>query len=300
MRSASLKRDALLFHEIGITNLSVILSMVPDLREWPDPDIYDLPWLSEQRIVFELEPIDAIAPQTKESGKYSKLARKEGRKHEKALATYLLATPSVSGKKVPESILQTLQSNAEVLGLRAGDYEARWAAIRFGNLNKVQALPILTSRIPSSTKPQAEKVDVIQITLNALPQPSETVSWEQIVEIRSDPDYQHHWLALRDWMNETARAKLTPHEVEEKIEYLTSLYSQHMKLHRVKTNKRRLETVVVAGAEFLENLVKFKWGNIAKGLFSLKHTQIALLEGELSSPGHELAYIEKVRNSIKE
>src|SRR6185295_967989 len=85
-------------------------------------------------------------------------------------------------------------------------------------------------------------------------------------------DYQHHWLALRDWMNETARAKLTPQEVEEKLEYLTSLYSQHMKLHRMKINKRRLETTVVAGAEFLENLAKFKWGTVAKGLFSLQHT----------------------------
>lgn len=61
-------------------------------------------------------------------------------------------------------------------------------------------------------------------------------------------------------MTETAKVQLTPREIEEKIEYLISQYGQHMKLHKLKTNTGIMETTVVAGAEFLEDMVKLKWG----------------------------------------
>ncbi|MGH9903111.1 MAG: hypothetical protein ACRD68_14990, partial [Pyrinomonadaceae bacterium] len=70
-------------------------------------------------------------------------------------------------------------------------------------------------------------------------------------------------------MNEVARAKLPPAEVEEKLEHLINDYQEHMKLHELKVNKGALETVVVARMEFLEDLVRVKWGKIAKGLFAI-------------------------------
>lgn len=52
-----------------------------------------------------------------------------------------------------------------------------------------------------------------------------------------------------------------------------------------------LETVVVATAECLENLVRLKFSKMAKALFSIKKRRVALLREELRSPGSELAYI---------
>ena len=106
------------------------------------------------------------------------------------------------------------------------------------------------------------------------------------------------FLALRHWMSEVARAELTPAEVEEKLEYLIDQYQRHMKLHRMKTNVGTLETVVTASAEFLGDLVSFKWGKAAEALFSLKRRRVALLEGELTAPGNEVAYIVKARETF--
>lgn len=92
-----------------------------------------------------------------------------------------------------------------------------------------------------------------------------------------------------------ARAELTPAEVEEKLEYLIDQYQQHMKLHRMKTNVGTLETVVTTSAEVLGDLFSFKWGKAAQALFALKRRQVALLEGELTAPGNEVAYIVKAR-----
>lgn len=99
-------------------------------------------------------------------------------------------------------------------------------------------------------------------------------------------------------MSEVARAELAPAEVEEKLEYLIDQYRQHMRLHRMKTNVGALETVVTTSAEFLGDLVSFKWGKAAEALFSFKRTRVALLEGELAAPGNDVAYIVKARETF--
>jgi hypothetical protein len=99
-------------------------------------------------------------------------------------------------------------------------------------------------------------------------------------------------------MSEVARAELTPAEVEEKLEYLIDQYQKHMLLHRMKTNVGTLETIVMTGAEMLGDLLSFKWGKAAQALFSLKKREVALLEGELTAPGNEVAYIVKARETF--
>lgn len=56
--------------------------------------------------------------------------------------------------------------------------------------------------------------------------------------------------------------------------------------------------VVMTGAEFLGDLVSFKWGKAAEALFSLRRRRVALLEGELTAPGSEVAYIVNARDTF--
>jgi len=124
--------------------------------------------------------------------------------------------------------------------------------------------------------------------------PDDSVSWEQIIDYRNDPESLSRFLGLRHWMSEMARAELTAAEVEEKLEYLIDQYQRHIQVHRMKTNVGRLETVLVAGANFFS----FKWGETAQALFSSRRRQLELLVGELSSPGNEVAYIVRAREEF--
>lgn len=143
----------------------------------------------------------------------------------------------------------------------------------------------------------AKKSDVIQIVFNTLPTPDDSVPWEKLLEFRNDPDTIGKFLGLRNWMNDIIRANLTPIEVEQKLEWMIYDYRNHIKLHKMKVGTSTLETILIAGAEFLEDLVRLKWGNLAKGLFSLKHNKIALLEEEMRAPGREIAYIVKAQEA---
>ena len=68
-----------------------------------------------------------------------------------------------------------------------------------------------------------------------------------------------------------------------------------MRLHRLKIETGRLETILTIGGDFIENLVKFNWGKLARTMFTLKHRRVELIEAEISAPGLEVAYLFKSR-----
>ena len=68
-----------------------------------------------------------------------------------------------------------------------------------------------------------------------------------------------------------------------------------MKLHNIKYRTSKLETILTAPLELLENVLKIKWSETAKQFFCIRKSKIALLEAELKAPGKELAYIVRAK-----
>ena len=174
-------------------------------------------------------------------------------------------------------------------------------AVKLRMSGRYDAFPILRfeGNYPL-VKKTTSRDDVVEVVVNKLPIPDDSVSWEQILDYHSDPDSRGKLTALRMWMSEVARSELTPREVEEKLEWLMHDYERHLKLHKMKYSTGTLETIVTVGAEFLENMVKFEWGKAAKALFAIKHRRIELLEAEMSAPGSEVAYLVEAKKKFKE
>ena len=84
--------------------------------------------------------------------------------------------------------------------------------------------------------------------------------------------------------------------MEEKIEYLLNDYENHLKLHQIKYNLSTFETVVTTTSYLLENLIKFKFGEVSKMLFSFQKDKIQLMQSELDLPGKEIAFIHKAND----
>lgn len=283
--SRSLKREALMFSKVAI----------PDLRDITQPNpvhltdenisfINEIEWLVEKGVIYqpELLPVDQNLINDDEYISAVKLK---------------LGIDEDLDKLIEEGMGRHDPLFGELF-IYADSLEVRYTAIQLRELNQVNVCPIFYNEPFAVNKLKADKTDIIQITLDRLPVPNEKTAWEQIIEYRSDPDSQSKFLALRNWMSEVARAELSPTEVEEKLEYLIDQYQQHMKLHRMKANTGTIETVIVTSAEILGDLLSIKWGEATKALFSLKRRQIALLEGELTSPGSEVAYIVKAREAF--
>jgi hypothetical protein len=174
----------------------------------------------------------------------------------------------------------------------------RFLSIMLREKKGVDAYPVLASQIPLAHESPATKNDVVQIILESLPLPDDSTPWEQIIEFRNDPDSYNKFVDLRNWMSEVARAALSPAEIEEKLEHLLRQFQRHMEIHKMKTNMGTLETILVTTGEVIENFATLKIGQGAKALFAAKQRKIALLEGELTSPGSEVAYIVKAREAF--
>ena len=271
-----LKRRALMFERIAIPELDM------GLHVSTQKVAHELEWLWSKNIIFEVPSYDDKWRQitNKDFEKYHGLKEQQDQKFGELLKAIH------DGKEVYRDEWR------ETLFLWE-EYYLRHVSIQLRELQKIQAYPVFPTDVYSFCEVQAGKSEVISIVINALPMPSDSISWEEIVDYRSDPDSVGKFLGLRDWMSEVVRSGLTSIEVIEKLEWLIYEYRRHMELHKLKANVGTFETILIAGVEFL---TRFKLESAAKSLFSLKHRRIALMENEMKAPGHEIAYIVKAQN----
>lgn len=208
----------------------------------------------------------------------------------------LMRLPEVLKK--PENRVKILEDELiEQFRLMMG-HSTRKSSIVLREIHGLDAYPILSTTIPDSTQPSATKTDVVRIVLNRLPVPDDSTPWQDIVEYRKDPDSHGKFLALRNWMSDVARQNLTPQEVEEKLEHLLYEYQKHLEFYRIKAKRGTLETIIVASAEFLEDIANKRFSKLGKALFTTNQKRIELLEGELKAPGKEVAYIAKTQGTF--
>jgi hypothetical protein len=304
-KPSPIKREALIFNRIAIPYLGTIKRITEHSnlnRVEIDVIMNELEWLLESGIIFEpksnLSDEKLLTNDEFKNGlEFDDKLLTEGNKY---IASGSVKTLLRLAGNPPYNKPLSEQEEREVLGLATlffvlAENRTRLISTQLRELEGLDAYPILRTGINSSQSNQANKCDVVQIILNSLPIPDDSTSWEQILEYRSDLDSQHRFLDLRNWMNEVARGRLSVIEIEQKLEHLISQYQRHMKLHKMKTNTGTLETYLTIGFEFLEELLRLKLSKAVKALFSLKHRRIALMEGELTSPGSEVAYVIKAR-----
>lgn len=187
-----------------------------------------------------------------------------------------------------QSDLQSLVREAHLLGQT---YSARVLATHFGATLACDALPIIPAHPLPLRDSAVDAGSVIDLVLSNMPVPDESTSWESIIDFRSDDEARKARNRLRRWMHKFASAKSSVREVNDELEYLLDEYRSYMRLHRIKTQHSKLETVLTVSAEALENLVTFHLSNAVKALFSWRKEKIALLEAEQAAPGRDIAYI---------
>lgn len=140
--------------------------------------------------------------------------------------------------------------------------------------------------------------DVQQVTIDAMPEPSETTPLDTILDFRDDPQTKGKLLALRRWMTRMAKANTSQRELADELEWLLHEYETYMQVYRMKVRKGVLETVIAGAAEMAEDFVKIKWGELAKIPFAISTRKIELLESELKAPGREIAYVAHARSEF--
>jgi hypothetical protein len=276
--SSNLKREAIILDKIPVLYLDSVLKS----KEVPEDTINDMLWLQEKGSLYDLVTPKPVVRLSEEFWKYKDLADE----------IFELIKDEHPHVKLPEDIKVRFEATMIMTQL-----DTRAACLYLREVNKINAVPSFSHFCNPILDLQPR--DVLSIVVKQLPVIGDIVPWEQILDFKADPNSRSKFLAFRNWINEVAKNELSPIEIEQKLEYLIDQYKQHMKVHKMKTNTGALQTFITSTAEVLGNLVSFKWGKAAEALFSLKKRQADLLEGELKSPGNEIAYIIKAQESFK-
>jgi hypothetical protein len=291
-----IKRDALMFKRIGVLGCSGLRYGNATLLEH---QCHDVRWLEEQGIIFDPEPelryIENVVYFVDED------TRKAVDDSNEIFVDYINDSNKLvnfyTEQLLPHKMNLTKEKLANIVKALlddkiSGESSLRPLSVYYRSVKHIDAFPIISGMLPELSQGTGSIEDVIEITINQLPIPDDSTSWEQIIDFRNDPDTETKFRRFRVWMNKIARANLTPLEVEQELEWMLDEYRQHMELHKMKTNTSALETILVS-------LGDRKFGDIVKGFFSVKHKQIALLEAEAKAPGREIAFISKAQETFR-
>jgi hypothetical protein len=141
-------------------------------------------------------------------------------------------------------------------------------------------------------------VPALEIVLDALPVPDETVEWERVLEFRRDPDTRYSLLALRRWIRNVTKEEVKQSELREELEFLLAEYARSMRLHKMKTKVAIFRAVVSTPADMLDHIIRLRFGSAIQTLFKVSEVQIAGWEAEASAPGRDVSFILKSRETF--
>ena len=167
---------------------------------------------------------------------------------------------------------------------------SRVTAVQLRNFNNLDAHAIVSSELnPLEHDDEDPNThDVIQIRINGLPLPDKDVSWEQIIEYRSDPNSLNRFVDLRNWITDTVRGKLTPLEAEQRLLPVLKRFRKQTEIHQMKTVSTTLEAFVTTSRDVVMNLLSYPAGT---KLCFFAHRKLVLLEGEAPSEVSEVAFV---------
>jgi hypothetical protein len=180
------------------------------------------------------------------------------------------------------------------------DLSCRWEAQRLAGSMDVRAVSLFPPR-PEVTELlgiNTAQGDVLRVVLKDIPEPSALTSLDEILEFRQEPESKEKIFAFRRWVQSMITKRVPEKEIGEELEWLTHQYEEYMRLHRLKIRRGVIEIVITTTAKIAEDLVKIRWGDLSRSLFSLSHRKLELMEAELNAPGRELAYLIHARKAL--
>jgi len=319
------KRAALLFDAIGQSGLDDFL-----VRPYLEPERRsNLAWLVAQQIVipvekpaepatdpevikWENEDARRLATRAAETSRFQKIEHEvklletEVKKWEAAVLEKALSKQETSRRlgKLDHAVTKwraaikkyTAATDQYIGNFSAANY-ARGRVIAAGlNRDQNTRAAVVTPGAGTSVRAAGGKDVVLSVILKELPVPDDRTAWEAVAEFREDPDASRKRARLHNWAKTLAKTNITASEVGDEIEAAMSEYTEHMRLHKIKSKRTTAEIVVVGAATLIEDMAKFRFGELAKRIFEMRKRKTELLLAEASAPGRAVAYVVEARN----
>jgi hypothetical protein len=136
---------------------------------------------------------------------------------------------------------------------------------------------------------------VWKVLLREMPDLDTRAPWEDVLGFRSEERTQHLIRSLRRWIRKIVAEEWTETALQDEVRELIFEYESHLKVARLSGGKGVLEVLITGAAELAENVVKLRFGKIAKLASAMINRKVKLLEEEAKAPGRELALLPEMK-----
>jgi hypothetical protein len=273
--SVELKRRALLFDKFHIWHLTD--------EEFQKSDEYEaeLDFLRLNRVVIDEPPVDLSTFAEK------LLADNEDTKR--------FLDRILSVHRSNRALTMEEQADGTLTILR--DDMTRMVSLTTSKTDAFDLVPIYELSMPEAV-PNAKAFvgseiiaanDIASVALGSMPIPDDSASWQDIIDFKAE-SRDKQW-AFRRFLNTLATKHQSEAEIRDEIEWMVNEYRKAMQIHNIKSSQSFVEVFLISPLEILEDLVKFRWSKLAKGMLSVRKRNVELLEAEMRAPGRECAYV---------
>jgi hypothetical protein len=130
---------------------------------------------------------------------------------------------------------------------------------------------------------------VLDVALEQFPVCSASCPLDNILDFKQE--MQDKKWDFRRFLHSLATKKQTEAEIRDDIEWTLNEYRKAMELHHINASQSFIDVFLISPLEILEDLVKFRWSKLAKGVFSVGKRNVELTEAEMNAHGKECAYL---------
>jgi hypothetical protein len=125
-----------------------------------------------------------------------------------------------------------------------GLQDLRTIASRLRELESLDAVAVGLPDTPIEVDKKADRDTVIKITLNQFPIPTNTTSWENILDFKQNSKSIEQFTRLKSWINKISTKELKAFEVEDELQEIIHAYEHEMKVSKMNCTDGALEVIV--------------------------------------------------------
>lgn len=200
---------------------------------------------------------------------------------------------SISGDNIlPKELGKSLNKYTEsTLSAEMGSPHLREIASDLRSLRGLDAVVVSPPDKFQNVDSTVTRDSVVRISLSEFPMPSDSTSWENIIEFRKNEKHKIQFQHLKVWMNKMGKSGLTEYEVTDVLRDIIYTYKHELELSKMKVQRGTLEVILTTTAEVAENLLKLNVATAMKSIFQVNKEYLKLIEEEKKLDGREIAYL---------
>lgn len=162
---------------------------------------------------------------------------------------------------------------------------------------RICSTQLVPNILPAEMRENVTTTHAYQISIQQLHIPDRRTPWEELISLKADREFQNRRNRLFLYCAELTSLSLTPSEVQAAVQESLFEYNSYME-KLAKTKTVNFAMTIIAAAEVVEEIVKFRLGKLTARFLDARGRQLEFAEKELQAPGRQVSALAVAQDQL--